>query len=345
MTALHQENNATGHQEEHHLSLGERLRQARSAKGASLMEAGEALRIHATTLAALEEDNREALPAPVYTRGFIRIYASYLGLDPEQALQQHIEEQGLPATATTQKVNIQEIMTAESMAEAPRRVTGNHVFALLLLLVLGFLGYWSYNSYYRSSESPPLVQQEIFQQQPTETAKAPPASVIPVIPQPPQVAVDNIVNGEQTTPEGAENTAAETVNNIKPQPITITEPETGDNPEPLPESPTPEPAAGTEEPQPATFPATTEPAAAQEEATEAGHQLEIRFTEDTWLRIQIDDQPTRELFFEAGASHSWEAEEEIELRIGNAGGVEVIFDGTPMPSLGPSGRVINLRLP
>ncbi|HET98750.1 MAG TPA: helix-turn-helix domain-containing protein, partial [Desulfurivibrio alkaliphilus] len=137
------------HDGEGQANLGEKLRRARSAKGVSLEEAAAATRIHLSSLEALEGKPSRHLPAPVFTRGFVRIYASYLGLDPDQALRLHIEEQGLPAAATTDKVNIQELLASEDMAEAPRSLTGNHVFILLLLLVLGFLAYWGFNSYFR----------------------------------------------------------------------------------------------------------------------------------------------------------------------------------------------------
>lgn len=67
-------------------TLGETLRQARLDKGVSLADAARETRIRRTYLEALEGEDPAALPAPVYTRGFLRTYAEYLGLNPQAML-------------------------------------------------------------------------------------------------------------------------------------------------------------------------------------------------------------------------------------------------------------------
>lgn len=64
-------------------TLGETLRQARLDKGASLAEAARDTRIRRAYIEALEAEDAAALPPPVYTRGFVRTYAEYLGLNPQ----------------------------------------------------------------------------------------------------------------------------------------------------------------------------------------------------------------------------------------------------------------------
>ncbi|HEY8489520.1 MAG TPA: helix-turn-helix domain-containing protein [Dehalococcoidia bacterium] len=66
--------------------LGDRLREAREAKGLSLEAVERETRISRRYLQALETENLEALPAPVYARGFLRSYAQFLGLDPKEFL-------------------------------------------------------------------------------------------------------------------------------------------------------------------------------------------------------------------------------------------------------------------
>src|SRR6185437_10970964 len=64
--------------------LGERFRAAREARGLSLSEVSEQIRIRSVYLAAIEEERWSAIGAPVYIRGFLRTYARFLGLNPEE---------------------------------------------------------------------------------------------------------------------------------------------------------------------------------------------------------------------------------------------------------------------
>jgi len=64
-------------------TLGETLRQARLDKSVSLVEAARDTRIRRSYLEALEAEDDAALPPPVYTRGFVKTYAEYLGLNPQ----------------------------------------------------------------------------------------------------------------------------------------------------------------------------------------------------------------------------------------------------------------------
>jgi cytoskeletal protein RodZ len=64
-------------------TLGETLRQARLDRSASLAEAAHDTRIRRSYLEALEAEDYAALPPAVYTRGFLRTYAEYLGLNAQ----------------------------------------------------------------------------------------------------------------------------------------------------------------------------------------------------------------------------------------------------------------------
>src|SRR5277367_2050391 len=67
-------------------ALGDRFRSAREARGLSLSDVSEQIRIRSIYLAAIEEENWSAVGAPVYIRGFLRTYARFLGLDPEDVV-------------------------------------------------------------------------------------------------------------------------------------------------------------------------------------------------------------------------------------------------------------------
>jgi cytoskeletal protein RodZ len=63
--------------------LGELLREAREAKGVDLPRVERDTKIRTRYLSALESGEYRELPGSVYTKGFLRNYGSYLGLDPE----------------------------------------------------------------------------------------------------------------------------------------------------------------------------------------------------------------------------------------------------------------------
>ena len=75
-------------------SLPERLTAARERKGVDLYRAERDTKIRARYLAALESGDYAELPGAVYTTGFLRNYALYLGLDPEDVIRQWRRERG-----------------------------------------------------------------------------------------------------------------------------------------------------------------------------------------------------------------------------------------------------------
>lgn len=63
--------------------IGEVLRASRESRGVSLEEASASTKIRMTYLTALEEERFDVVGGSVYVKGFLRSYATYLGLDPE----------------------------------------------------------------------------------------------------------------------------------------------------------------------------------------------------------------------------------------------------------------------
>jgi cytoskeletal protein RodZ len=70
--------------------------------------------------------------------------------------------------------------------------------------------------------------------------------------------------------------------------------------------------------------------------------LGIKAIEETWMQIQIDDKPKAEAFFKPGEGNSYQATTRIELLIGNAGGVDLVFNGKKVEKFGGSGEVVML---
>src|SRR3989442_2022902 len=70
-------------------SFGEELRREREIRGISLKEISDATKISKRFLEAIERNDHRTLPAPVFTRGFVREYARYLGLNAEEIVNRY----------------------------------------------------------------------------------------------------------------------------------------------------------------------------------------------------------------------------------------------------------------
>src|SRR5690606_27665080 len=73
---------------------GQILKENRERKGVSLSEVATATKISHRTLAAMEEGDLSQLPPKTFLRGFVRSYASYLGLEIESVLGTFQDEMG-----------------------------------------------------------------------------------------------------------------------------------------------------------------------------------------------------------------------------------------------------------
>lgn len=125
--------------------LGERLRQQREKRGITLDQAAADTRIREKFLKALEDDDIQALPGAVHTKGFLRNYAEYLGLD-DQALvgQFHQERGGQPAEPKRRYTTLRPI-GSRSLVFTPAVLVPVVVLATVLLFV-GYL-YYQFTSF------------------------------------------------------------------------------------------------------------------------------------------------------------------------------------------------------
>ncbi len=70
-------------------SLGEKLRNAREARGMTISEISEHTRIASRYLEAIEADDYSPLPGGVFNKGFIKSYAKYVGLDEKESAEDY----------------------------------------------------------------------------------------------------------------------------------------------------------------------------------------------------------------------------------------------------------------
>ncbi|KGM87020.1 Uncharacterized protein rosmuc_03321 [Roseovarius mucosus DSM 17069] len=76
------------------LRLGDLMRGERATLGKSLLDVERELRIKANYVAAIENCDPSAFDTPGFIPGYVRSYARYLGMDPDQAFKVFCEESG-----------------------------------------------------------------------------------------------------------------------------------------------------------------------------------------------------------------------------------------------------------
>jgi cytoskeletal protein RodZ len=77
--------------------LGDELRGERATLGKTLLDVQRDLRIRAAYIAAIEDAKPEVFPNPSFIAGYVRSYARYLGLDPDEVFHRFCQESGFAA--------------------------------------------------------------------------------------------------------------------------------------------------------------------------------------------------------------------------------------------------------
>lgn len=67
--------------------------------------------------------------------------------------------------------------------------------------------------------------------------------------------------------------------------------------------------------------------------------LKIRAKEKTWITLMIDGKQEPDITLRANQEQQWQAKDRFVLWTGNAGGIEVFFNGMLQPPLGKQGEV------
>ena len=121
--------------------LGEVLRAARESKGVDLARVERDTKIRTRYLSALERGEYRDLPGAVYTKGFLRNYAHYLGLDPEYLVDLYrLETNGAAQPAVAAAPRPMRARRARALVVTP----GAILAAILTAGVLAFIGYLAY---------------------------------------------------------------------------------------------------------------------------------------------------------------------------------------------------------
>lgn len=122
-------------------TFGEELRREREIRGISLKEISDATKISKRFLEAIERNEHRTLPAPVFTRGFVREYARYLGLNTEDIVNRYnyaaAGDDRIEKSAHLERLAQREAPPKKGIPPPYARVDRNVWILLLIVAVLG----------------------------------------------------------------------------------------------------------------------------------------------------------------------------------------------------------------
>ncbi|MFH2012246.1 MAG: RodZ domain-containing protein [Pseudomonadota bacterium] len=252
-------------------SFGEYLKKERESKSISLEEISAATKVRKILLEAIESNDIDKLPAEVFVIGFLKAYASYVGLDVDEVVLQYkmyIDDIG--------KNKFKKVKETSPEPKKPILSKILLIVSAIVLILIVFLYFYLY-----------LGEKEEVKPQTDIISK-------PSVPA-------SIPNEEAVTPTT-----------------------------PLPEETVKEVV-------------TSDQGVNDQKVREKN--LLVKASETTWVRVQIDDKPPFEILLKPGESLTWNAVNSFKLFIGNAGGIDLFYNGKSLGRLGDSGEVISLKLP
>ncbi len=301
------------------LPVGEVLRRARVHYGQSLKDVEKNIRIRASQIEAIETGNYENLPGRVYAIGFVRSYAEYLGLDGGQVVSLF--------KAQSMNANVRPEFHFPAPASESKLPSRWVLIGSLAATVLLVMFWWSTSEHSREIvKNVPAVPLELREkagiselmdesgeiQSDVELAAADegtdPVTAALTEGTPNSVAsaeAENITAPASGTLEGSV-VAAKSVSEVS-----------GETSAALPQAPAKQPVtAGAE------------------------NGITLNIVENSW--VEIRDQSGKTIVskvLKVGDQYFVPNRPDLQMSLGNAGGVEVVIDGKTMPPLGARGEV------
>ena len=99
------------------MALGAQLKEARIRRHLTMQEVAKATRMKSQMIDDIEKEDFSRIAAPIYGKGFIKLYAELVGLDPNPLINEYLSTFSEYRTATLEAETQQENAPAEQSAQ------------------------------------------------------------------------------------------------------------------------------------------------------------------------------------------------------------------------------------
>lgn len=326
--------------------LGARLHALRQSKGLELADAARHIKLSERTLLSIEKGRQDDLPHTVYAKGFVRTYARFLGM-PENEIVETLSAVFPPEE--------EEYVAPVVIMKPPRKGSPIGTIVILLLLAILAVGGWYVysNMISKGSEEQPAAPSAV-----TSGISGTPAPVTPADPESEARAnlanLDSRSSPEAVYPAGAveNNSSGQTNNQTSNQPavsepaststsVSNTQPATAGN------------AGNSDVDGPIYFESgrglTGDGSAGQTQTASSSsakkHRVVVTATEECWIKATTDSGDERPFNLPKNQSSVFTFDEFLKLRLGNASGVKVRYNGRDFPIPAGGGNTRDLVFP
>jgi cytoskeleton protein RodZ len=288
-------------------SFGEKLKREREMRAITLEEIAEATKIGTRSLRALEEEHFDQLPGGIFNKGFVRAYARFLGIDEEQAVADYMTATNEVGTSTSTQLAAlaEQVEQHRAAKEAGQENSGSTAMMLAAIVAIVIVCGVGFGGY---------KVWKLRQQQKTNSAAAemrhksvsPPASLSTPVP--------------STTAPSSGSTAA-----------TMTEATDVTNSTAASTPAVPPPALGS------TAKSSTSP--------EFPITVTLKAVKASWIQVNADGKVVYSQTMGPNDQQvTLHGKDKMQLTLGNAGGVELSFNGKTLGPLGQEGQTRKLTI-
>lgn len=288
---------------------GHVLREERKKQGKSLKEISRKLKINIQYLTAVEDDDYSVLPAELFTKSYLRMYADILGLDSNDILSLYesrnkVEEIQESPSGSKEKFYLKlegfYMKWQEFYIKLKNYILPKVSFKPVLLIVVIVLVVLSVA----------LIIGDREKMSETKTIN--------------EIQKTGVVEKNKTADKEEKNITSESLG-IRgkkkiPEPKTMNEVQEIEVIEHNKKE-------------------------KKEKKKTDGMSLEIYAAELTWISISIDGGKAEERVLRAGQTATVSALSRFAIKVGNAGGTRMVLDGKDLGVLGPHGKVVDIILP
>lgn len=303
-------------------TAGGLLSAARTSAGLSIEQVAAQLKLSPRQIVALEDNAFEQLPKLVIVRGFIRSYAKLLKLDPVVVVACLPDEKGgqaldagLQPTLATPFQESRSPFLGRSENNNRKYLTAAAFFAVAALLFVLYQ-YAEQSSYLKSFFAKPVVQ--------VDAVSASVSSMDVGVASVP--AVEKVINTSASMSAVAEVASSVNVDHVEPAKALV------------------EVAPASHAVTGATTSNVAENTPLVQTVSTSGDKLRLKFRQDSWVQVKRENGTVLTSHLaKAGTEEVFDVKETLQLRLGNAAGVDAWLRGNAMDiTTGKDSNVVNL---